>query len=387
VDAGLPAASAHALAADGGTLYATVPGAEGAALAYRLAPGATAWSPVAGAAGAADAIVAGGGAVVATSGGAYRLEAGAWSPVGAIGPSGEVGAIARAADGTTYASVMDRVYARRTGGWDAVGGALAGGLGYVTALRVAPDGTVLASSVGETGAVHRLVNGAWRPAGSGLGGGAVLDLAVGASGVVYAATAEDGVYRLSNGAWSRLGGANAPVAVRTLALDGAGALYAAVMTGGASSAAPEPARGTAASLRAALHASKTAPSLVFRWDGRAWSATGKGLGDGPVSALAADASGRMHAGSRGAVYRLDGAHWKAVGMGLPQDANAFVTSLAFDAGGVAVAGVSLHGVYRLDGNRWRDLGLGLFDSPGFVVLPGDGGVLVGTVRGLYLGAY
>lgn len=157
--------------------------------------------------------------------GAWRLEDGRWTPLGAGLPR-EVRALAAPAAGGVLAATGDGVW--RLGGGAAAWTREAEGLPNldVRALALLPGGAVAAGTGGGV-YVQPAAGGAWRPASLGLAGAAldVRALAAAADGTLWAGTRGAGAWRSADGGVSW---AAAPVGaaddVRALAADGAALL-------------------------------------------------------------------------------------------------------------------------------------------------------------------
>ena len=283
---------------------------------------------------------------------------------------------------STSVANTNRIAQRSAGGlWASLG---TGASGAVLALAYGPDGTLYAGGlfnsmggVANTNAIAKWDGSAWSAMGTGAAvGGAVYAIVVDASGIVYAAgdfTSMGGVANTSRiakwagGAWSAMstgltGGAG--LVGRALAVGADGAIY---VTG----------RFTTAGGVAASH--------IAKWDGSAFSALGSGLSvgvsDGGHALVRAPSGDMVVAGmftTAGGVAATniatwDGSNWAA--MGAP--AMSPIYALAYGPNGILYAGGDgAPYIQSWNGVTWSTLGSGL---------SGAVYALTSTPLGLYAG--
>lgn len=228
--------------------------------------------------------------------------------------------------------------------------------------------------------IQRDSQGAWSKLGTGVSGGEIRAIAVGADGSVYVAgwfTSAGGVANTSYIAkwdgsnWSALGtGANNRV--YALAVGSDGSLYAGgefTLMGGVANTV-----------------------RIARWDGSAWNALGTGANSGIVSALAIGQDGTLYAagnfGQMGGVASTpgvaawNGAAWGAMGVGT--SGGGLLSALAVLGNGHIVLGgayTSIGGlaysVARWDGAAWNAMSTGVGGEVNTLAVGPDGTLYAG----------
>jgi hypothetical protein len=346
-----------------------------------------------------------------------------WSGLGP-GLNGPVYALALDANGTLYAggqfTKAGTVPATNIAKWDGnAWSGLASGVNstvYALALDGAGNlyagGTFTAASGVPANCIVKWDGTSWSALGSGvsrIGSTTVYALAVDPAGKVYvggffssAGGSSAGNIAVWDGAgWSTMG-AGMDNAVRALAIDKAGNLYAG---GGFRAAGGSPANfmavwngiawspmdsgfGSGAWVQAILldgsgnvfaggdfsiGSSPPQPWNVARWNGTSWSPLGGGLGQSgaPVTCLAEDASGTLHAGGyfsladevdlENGIAKWDGTSWGPLQLP-PQGPNGEIHALALDKSGLLYTGGKTVPA-KWDGTNWLALGYGIAGFP------------------------
>lgn len=314
-----------------------------------------------------------------------------WAQVGPTLPA-PVDRLAFGPDGTLYAAgyFTEEGVAGRVARW--TGSAwvpLPGLTDLVTALGVAPDGTLYAGWGRSSGQISRWDGAAWAPLG-GPANGDVRTLSFGEAGALYVGgsfttiggVAASRVARWDGAAWDPLG-AGLSDTVADLAWAPSRGLYAvgAFQSGG---------------IRA-----------IARWDGAAWAPVGSGT-NGILQAVAVGPDGMVYAGGEASHFgavpvsnigRWDGMAWHPLGNGIdaPVWALARAPDGTFYAGGAftTVGDVVACGVARWDGHAWHPLGSrgaanpsecrvsSLAVAPDGTLYAGYAGSVSGVERGVY----